>query len=70
MDHERDELRERLKLETELEDTRRDLRVILDFLSVDHHLTDKGRALLPGLLREIEAIEQDTEAIRQEHGWS
>ena len=60
----------RLKLEAELEDVRRSLRDALDFLSDDGNLTDEGRVARKGLLREIEAIKQDTEAIRQEHGWS
>jgi predicted nucleic acid-binding Zn-ribbon protein len=58
---------DRSKLEAELETARRSLRDALDFLSDDRHLTDKGRAAREGLLREIETIEQDLEAIRQEH---
>jgi hypothetical protein len=58
----------RSKLEADLEATRRSLRDALDFLSDDRHLTDKGRAAREDLLREIETIEQDLEAIRQEHG--
>jgi hypothetical protein len=34
----------------------------------DRHLTDQGIAAREALLEEIEAIEQDLEAIRQEHG--
>ncbi len=58
----------RSKLEAELEAVERSLRDALDFLSDDGNLTDKGRAAREGLLREIEPIEQDLEAIRQEHG--
>jgi hypothetical protein len=61
MEHERDEL------EVELEATRRSLRDALDFLSDDRHLTDKGVAARESLLRELEEIERDLEAVRQEH---
>lgn len=68
MGHERDDGERLSKLEAELEAARRLQRDALDFLSVDSNLTDKGRAARKGLLREIETIEQDLEAIRQEHG--
>jgi hypothetical protein len=38
------------------------------FISDDRHLTGEGIAARDVLLGEIEAIEQDLEAIRQEHG--
>ena len=50
-----------------LEAVRRSLRDALEFLSDDHHLTDKGKAARVSLLREIEEIERDLEAVRQEH---
>jgi hypothetical protein len=34
----------------------------------DRHLTEQGTAAREALLEEIEAIEQDLVAIRQEHG--
>jgi hypothetical protein len=34
----------------------------------DLHLTDQGIAAREALMEEIEAIEQDLEAIKQEHG--
>jgi hypothetical protein len=34
----------------------------------DSHLTEQGTAAREALLEEIEAIEQDLESIRQEHG--
>jgi hypothetical protein len=40
---------------------------VLEFINDDRHLTDQGIAAREALLREIEAIEQDLEAIRQEH---
>jgi hypothetical protein len=57
----------RSKLEADLEATRRSLRDALDFLSDDRHLTDKGIAARESLLRELEEIERDLEAVRQEH---
>ena len=39
----------------------------LDFLSDDHNLTDKGKAARESLLSELEEIERDLEAVRQEH---
>jgi len=53
-----------------LEATKRILRGALKFINEDHHLTDEGIAAREALLGEIEAIEQDLEAIRQEHGLS
>ena len=58
----------RAKLEAELEALRRSLRDALDFLSDDRHLTDKGKGARESLLRELEEIERDLEAVRQEHG--
>jgi hypothetical protein len=57
-----DELLERL------ESTKRTLRNALEFINDDRYLTDQGIAAREALLAEIEAIEHDLEAIRQEHG--
>jgi hypothetical protein len=51
-----------------LESTKRNLHHALEFINADRHLTDQGIAAREALLGEIEAIEQDLEAIRQEHG--
>jgi hypothetical protein len=51
-----------------LEATKRTLRGALKFINDDRYLTDQGIAAREALLEEIEAIEQDLEAIRQEHG--
>jgi len=51
-----------------LESTKRTLRNALVFINDDRNLTDQGIAAREALLGEIEAIEQDLEAIRQEHG--
>jgi hypothetical protein len=51
-----------------LESTKRTVRNALEFVNDDRHLTDEGIAAREALLGEIEAIEQDLEAIRQEHG--
>ncbi len=51
-----------------LEATKRSLRNALEFIDDDRHLTDQGIVAREALLGEIEAIEQDLEAIRQEHG--
>jgi hypothetical protein len=51
-----------------LESTKRALRNTLEFINDDRHLTDQGIAAREALLGEIEAIERDLEAIRQEHG--
>jgi hypothetical protein len=51
-----------------LEATKRTLRNALEFINNDRHLTDEGIAARDVLLGEIEAIEQDLEVIRQEHG--
>jgi hypothetical protein len=51
-----------------LEATKRTLRNALEFINNDRHLTNEGIAARKVLLGEIEAIEQDLEAIRQEHG--
>jgi hypothetical protein len=47
-----------------LESTRRTLHNALEFISDDCHFTDQGIAARETLLGEIEAIEQDQEAIR------
>ena len=51
-----------------LESTKRTLHNALDFINDDRHLTHEGIAAREVLLGEIEAIERDLEAIRQEHG--
>jgi hypothetical protein len=51
-----------------LESTKRSLRGALKFIKDDRHLTEEGIAAREALLGEIEAIEHDLEAIRQEHG--
>ena len=51
-----------------LESTKRTLRNALEFIDDDRHHTDEGIVARKVLLEEIEAIEQDLEAIRQEHG--
>jgi hypothetical protein len=51
-----------------LESTRRSLQNALEFIKDDRNLTDDGMAAREVLLEEIEAIERDLEAIRQEHG--
>jgi len=51
-----------------LETTKRTLHNALEFINEDRHLTDQGIVAREALLGEIEAIEQDLEAIRQEHG--
>jgi hypothetical protein len=48
--------------------TKRTLGNALEFINDDRHLTNQGMAARKVLLEEIEAIEQDLEAIRQEHG--
>ena len=50
-----------------LESTKRTLRNALEFIDDDRHHTDEGIVARKVLLEEIEAIEQDLEAIRQEH---
>jgi hypothetical protein len=40
----------------------------IEFIKYDRNLTDDGMAAREVLLEEIEAIERDLEAIRQEHG--
>ncbi len=50
-----------------LEATKSAMRDALDFINDDRNLTDEGRAAREDLLREIETIEQDTEAVKQEH---
>ncbi len=57
----------RAKLEAELGAAERALRDTLAFLSDDRNLTGEGIAEREDLLRELEAIERDLEAIRQEH---
>ena len=51
-----------------MEATKRSLRNALEFINNDRHLTDEGIVAREVLLEEIEAIEQDLETIRQEHG--
>jgi len=51
-----------------LEATKRTLHNALEFINNDRHLTDEGKAAREVLLGQIEAIERDLEAIRQEHG--
>jgi hypothetical protein len=53
-----------------LEAAERALRNALAFLSNETYLTGKGTAAREALLEEIEKIQQDLEAIRQEHGLS
>jgi hypothetical protein len=50
-----------------LEATKRSLQNALEFINDDRHLTDEGIAAREVLLEEIEAIEHDLEAIRQEY---
>jgi hypothetical protein len=57
----------RARLEAELESVEQTLRDALDFINDDRHLTSKGIALREALRREMEEIEENTEAIRQEH---
>ena len=49
-----------------LEATKRTLHNALEFINDDRNLTDEGIAAREVLLGEIEAIEQDLEAIRQD----
>ena len=58
---------ERLRLESELEAVQNTLRDALGFLGDDRNLTNEGIAARAALLREIEEIEKDVEAARQEH---
>jgi predicted nucleic acid-binding Zn-ribbon protein len=51
-----------------LESTKRTLRNAMEFINDDRHLTDEGIAAREALLEEIETIEQNLEAIRQELG--
>jgi hypothetical protein len=51
-----------------LEATKRSLRNALDFVDENHHLLDEGIVAREALIGELEEIEQDLEAIRQEHG--
>ncbi len=51
-----------------LEATKRALQNALEFIKDDRNLSDERIAAPEALLGEIEAIEQDLEAIRQEHG--
>ena len=67
-DYEGSEMRESYAEQLErLEAAKRALRNALEFINDDLHLTADGIAARQTLLREIEAIEQDVEAIRQEH---
>ena len=58
------------KLEAELEGVVSDLRDALEFINDDRHLTDEGVAAREVLREEVEAMKQDLEAVRQEHGWA
>jgi predicted nucleic acid-binding Zn-ribbon protein len=58
----------RAKLEGELESAERTLRDALDFMNDDRYLTPEGIAKREVLRKDVEAIERDLEAIRQEHG--
>jgi hypothetical protein len=51
-----------------LETTKQTLQKALDFINDDHHLTDEGIVAREALLEELEGIERDLEAIKQEHG--
>jgi septation ring formation regulator EzrA len=51
-----------------LETTKQTLQKALDFINDDHHLTDEGIVAQEALLEELEGIERDLEAIKQEHG--
>jgi hypothetical protein len=57
----------RAKLEAELESVEQTLREALDFINDDRHLTSKGITSREALRREVEEIEKDLEAARQEH---
>ena len=63
-----DEHGERLeRLEVDLASTESVLRDVLAFLSDARNLTVEGIAAREVLVQEIEAIEQDLEAVKQEH---
>jgi hypothetical protein len=51
-----------------LETTKQTLQNALDFINDDRHLTDEGIVAREALLEELEGIERDLEAIKQEHG--
>jgi hypothetical protein len=51
-----------------LETTKRTLQNALDFINDDRHLTEEGIVAREVLLEELEGIERDLEAIKQEHG--
>ena len=51
----------------ELERKQQVLRDAMDFLNDDRHLTAEGIRMRESLYREMEEIEKDTEAVRQEH---
>jgi hypothetical protein len=51
-----------------LESTKRTLHNALEFINDDRHLTDEGVAAREALREEVEAVEHDLEAVRQEHG--
>jgi hypothetical protein len=51
-----------------LEATKHALCNTLLFINDDRHLTDQGIAAREALVGELREIEQDLEAIRQEHG--
>ena len=62
MDEERRE-----RLEDELESAERTVRNARDFLNDDRNLTEEGIAAREVLLGELEAMELDLVALRQEH---
>ena len=57
------------KLRAELERKRQLFREAMDFLNDDSKLTAEGIAAREVLRRDLEEIERDAEAVRQEHGW-
>lgn len=57
----------RAKLEAELESVQRVLRDTLAWIGDDRHLTQRGIAAREDLYAELDKINQDLEAVRQEH---
>ena len=55
------------KLRAELESAQHVLRNAMDYINDDRNLTAKGMRMREALRREMEEIEKDTEAVRQEH---
>jgi len=58
---------ERAKVEARLESAGRTLRDALDAINNDSNLTPEGMAKREALRRDLDAIERDLEAVRQEH---